>query len=91
MVQEYRALAKQRSFSRPYIFKKFGVSGLLKTKVFRTHYFTSMLIFYRYRWAFVSASGLAGLGNSHSDDEIPRPDFVPHVMRIAELMDQKVP
>jgi hypothetical protein len=49
-----------------------------------------MLIFCRYRWAFVGASVPAGLINSHSDDELPRPDFVPHVMRIAQLMDQKV-
>jgi hypothetical protein len=50
-----------------------------------------MLIFCRYRWAFVGASVPAGLNNGHSDDELPRPDFVPHVMRIARLMDQKVP
>lgn len=50
-----------------------------------------MFIFYRYRWAFVGASLPAGPHNTHSDDELPRPDFVPHVMRIARLMDQKVP
>lgn len=32
-----------------------------------------------------------GPDNNNSEDETPRsPDFVPHVMRIAHLMDQKV-
>ncbi|XP_023718221.1 protein dopey-1 homolog isoform X2 [Cryptotermes secundus] len=45
--------------------------------------------FQMYRWAFVGASLPAGPSNTHSDDELPRPDFVPHVMRITRLMDQK--
>lgn len=46
--------------------------------------------FQMYRWAFVGAAEPPGLGNSHSEDETPHPpDFVPHVMRIAHLMDQK--
>lgn len=48
-------------------------------------------MFHRYRWAFVGAAEPPGLGDSHAEDETPRPpDFVPHVMRIAHLMDQKV-
>jgi hypothetical protein len=39
----------------------------------------------------VGAAEPPGVGSSHSEDETPRPpDFVPHVMRIAHLMDQKV-
>jgi len=39
----------------------------------------------------VGAALPAGLNNNQSEDEMPRPpDFVPHVMRIARLMDQKV-
>jgi len=39
----------------------------------------------------VGAAEPPGVGDSHSEDETPRPpDFVPHVMRIAHLMDQKV-
>jgi hypothetical protein len=48
-------------------------------------------MFYRYRWAFVGAAQPANLNNNQSEDEVPHsPDFVPHVMRIARLMDQKV-
>ncbi|KDR16353.1 protein dopey-1 homolog isoform X2 [Zootermopsis nevadensis] len=46
--------------------------------------------FQMYRWAFVGAAQPTSLNNNHSEDEIPHsPDFVPHVMRIARLMDQK--
>ena len=39
----------------------------------------------------MGAAEPAGVGDGHSEDETPRPpDFVPHVMRIAHLMDQKV-
>lgn len=46
--------------------------------------------FQMYRWAFVGAAQSCGLNNNQMEDEMPRsPDFVPHVMRIARLMDQK--
>lgn len=43
-----------------------------------------MLIASRYRWAFVGEDGV------HSRSTSNTPDFIPHVTRIAYLMDAKV-
>ncbi|GLG96492.1 Uncharacterized protein GBIM_03458 [Gryllus bimaculatus] len=46
--------------------------------------------FQMYRWAFVGGSECPSLNNNQPHDEPARsPDFVPHVARIARLMDTK--
>ncbi|XP_067010621.2 protein dopey-1 homolog [Anabrus simplex] len=46
--------------------------------------------FQMYRWAFVGGADDTGLNNNHVEEEMPRPpDFVPHVTRLARLMDIK--
>lgn len=45
----------------------------------------------RYRWAFVGSYDMDNVNDKDLSDEPPRPpDFVPHVTRIAHLMDHKV-
>ena len=54
-------------------------------------YYTQHLSVSRYRWAFVGAAETSEPNSLNSEDEKPHsPDFVPHVMRIARLMDHKV-
>nr|CAD7588637.1 unnamed protein product [Timema genevievae] len=44
----------------------------------------------RYRWAFVGNAEPTHLNNNRTQEETPQtPDFVPHVVRIAKLMDNK--
>nr|CAD7456244.1 unnamed protein product [Timema tahoe] len=45
---------------------------------------------WQYRWAFVGNAEPTHLNNNRTQEETPQtPDFVPHVVRIAKLMDNK--